>query len=149
VSDSHLCCSACMHTQVPDNPSNGLQSRISFIPGSSSLLLFISPCLGPNALLFDFTAGQPLRQLALTSQPTSLAVAPAGQLFAFGLADGCVLLTDAAAESSLELRACGGSATAGGGVVSGSRVAIQAVGFAQGGSKLLAAVGGVVTCWDA
>lgn len=137
-----------MHTQAPDNPPVGLQSRVSFIPGSSSLLLFVSPCLGPNALLFDFTAGQPLRQLALTSQPTSLAVAPAGQLFAFGLADGCVLLTDAAAESSLELRACGGSAVAavGGG---GSKVAVQAVGFAQGGSKLLAAVGGVVTCWDA
>jgi hypothetical protein len=137
-----------MHTQVLDNPPPGLQSRVSFIPGSSSLLLFISPCLGPNALLLDFTAGQPLRQLALTSQPISLAVAPAGQLFAFGLADGCVLLTDAAAESSLELRACGGSAVAavGGG---GSMVAVQAVGFAQGGSKLLAAVGGVVTCWDA
>jgi hypothetical protein len=45
--------------------------------------------------------------------PASLAVAPAGQLFALGLTDGGVLLTDAAAERSLELRACGGGGAGG------------------------------------
>lgn len=132
-------------------PEAGLQSLVAFIPGSASLLLFTSPCLGATALLFDYTAGAPLRQLALTAPPSSLAVAPAGQLFAFGLGNGCVLLTDAAAEGSVELRAAGGTAVEarGGGAGGGSRAAVQAVAFAAGGSKLLAAVGGVVTVWDA
>jgi hypothetical protein len=120
-----------------------VQSHVCFIPGSSSLLLYSSPCLGPAALLFDWTAGAPLRQLLLPSPPASLAVAPAGQLFAFGLSDGGVLLTDAAAERSLELRACGGVAGIEGGA------AVQAVAFAAGGSKVLAAVGGVISVWDA
>lgn len=130
----------------------GVQSCVSFIPGSASLLLFTSPCLGPTALLFDFTVGQPLRQLALTAQPSSLAVAPAGQLFALGLTDGCVLLTDAVAESSLELRACGGSIAGPAAVPpgpEGNKAVIQAVGFAAGGSKLLAAVNGIITVWEA
>lgn len=130
-------------------PEAGLQSLVAFIPGSASLLLFTSPCLGATALLFDYTAGAPLRQLALTAPPASLAVAPAGQLFAFGLGDGCVLLTDAAAEDSVALRAAGGTAVEARGGGAGSRAAVQAVTFAAGGSKLLAAVGGVVTVWDA
>jgi hypothetical protein len=129
-------------------PEASLQSRVAFIPGSSSLLLFTSPsCLGHTALLFDYTAGAPLRQLALTAPPASLAVAPAGQLFAFGLSDGCMLLTDAAAEGSVALRAAGGTAAVG--ARGGTRAAVQAVAFAAGGSKLLAAVGGIVTVWDA
>jgi hypothetical protein len=134
-----------MLPQVPaDSLMSGVQSHVCFIPGSSSLLLYTSPHLGPAALLFDWTVGAPLRQLLLPSPPASMAVAPAGQLFAFGLTDGGVLLTDAAAERSLELRACGGR---GAGVNGGA--AVQAVAFAAGGSKVLAAVGGVVSVWDA
>jgi len=127
-----------------------VQSCVAFIPGSSSLLLFTSPCLGPSALLFDFTAGQPLRQLGLTGCPASLAVAPAGQLFAFGLTNGSVLLTDAAVEGSLELRACGDSilkAAAGGGA--GEGAVVQAIAFAAGGKQVVAAVGGIMNVWDA
>jgi hypothetical protein len=130
--------------QAPDaDVLTGVWSCVSFIPGSSSLLLFTSACLGRTALLFDYIRGQPLRHLTLTAQPASLAVAPAGQLFAFGLTDGCVVLTSATSESSLALRACGGSAA------DKAQAVVQAVGFAAGGSKLVAAVGGVITVWDA
>lgn len=129
--------------QVPSVLPDGVTSSVAFIPGSSALLLFTSPCLGPSALLFDFRAGSPFRQLQLSSIPTSLAVAPAGQLFAFGLLNGQVLLADAASESSTELRACSSRHVG----VAGP--AVQSVAFAVGGRQLLAAVGSVLTVWDA
>lgn len=146
---SHLTPQPHVHlsAQVPHSLPAGIQSRLSFIPGSSSLLLFTSPCLGPTALLFDFRVGQPLRELRLTGCPASLAVAPSGGMFAFGLAGRGVLLADAAAESSLELRPCGGGGGAGGSTTSST--AVQAVAFAAGGRKLLCAVGGLITVWDA
>lgn len=61
---------------------------------------------------------------------------------------GCVLLKDAVAESSLELRACRAPGTGTGALVESLRAVtgtVQAVVFAAGGGKLLTAVGDVIT----
>ncbi|WIA16802.1 hypothetical protein OEZ85_013742 [Tetradesmus obliquus] len=125
--------------QCPEVPASLTSSRssVAFIPGSTKLLLFSSPCLQAAALLLDATNGQPLRELQLPGCPSSSAVSPCGQLLAFGLHDGRVLLVDAAGDASSELGACAG------------RVPVAAVTFAAGGKRLLAAARSIVTVWDA
>jgi hypothetical protein len=114
------------------------RSTVAFIPGSSKLLLFSSPCLQGSALLLDIISGQPLRQLLLPGCPSSTAVSPGGQLLAFGLHDGRVVLADAAGEASSELGAC-----------AAGRVPVAALTFTNSGKRLLAAAGSIVTIWDA
>jgi hypothetical protein len=123
--------------QVPQSLATS-RSSVAFIPGSSKLLLFSSPCLQAAALLLDITTGQPLRELALPGCPSSIAVSPGGHLLAFGLHDGRVVLADAAGEASSELGAC-----------AAGRVPVVSLVFTAGGQRLLAAAGNIVTVWDA
>lgn len=102
------------------------------------MLVFISPCLQATALLLDVSTGQPLRELALPGCPSSIAVAPAGQLLAFGLQDGRVLLTDAAGEASNDLGPC-----------AAGKLPVAAVAFTAEGRQLMAAAGSVLAVWDA
>eukprot|EP00775_Hariotina_reticulata_P002579 gene2579-2881_t len=61
--------------EVPEGPLAPVRSAVAFIPGSSALLLFTSPCLGASALIFNFSTGQPLRQLPLL-QPDDVIISP-------------------------------------------------------------------------
>ncbi|WIA37015.1 hypothetical protein OEZ86_013999 [Tetradesmus obliquus] len=126
--------------QCPEVPASLPTSRtsVAFIPGSAKLLLFSSPCLQAAALLLDATTGQPLRELQLPGCPSSSTASPCGQLLAFGLHDGRVVLVDAAGDASSELGAC-----------AAGRVPVAAIAFAAGGKRLLAAAGSIVTVWDA
>jgi WD40 repeat protein len=123
--------------QVPQSLPTS-RSSVAFIPGSSKLLLFSSPCLQASALLLDSSTGQPLRELLLPGCPSSSAVSPGGQLLAFGLHDGRVVLVDAAGDASSELGAC-----------AAGRVPVASLVFTAGGKQLLAAAGSTVTVWDA
>jgi hypothetical protein len=127
--------------QVPQSLATS-RSSLAFIPGSAKLLLFSSPCLQASALLLDISTGQPLREVVLPGCPSSIAVSPGGQLscarLAFGLADGRVLLADAAGEASRELGAC-----------AAGRVPVASLVFTAGGQLLVAAAGNIVSVWDA
>lgn len=134
---SDLSCLLLLPPQVPASLPTS-RTSVAFIPGSAKLLLFSSPCLQAAALLLDATTGQPLRELQLPGCPSSSTVSPCGQLLAFGLHDGRVVLVDAAGDASSELGAC-----------AAGRVPVAAIAFAAGGKRLLAAAGSIVTVWDA
>jgi hypothetical protein len=131
--------------QVPVDLPPRATSCVAFVPGSASLLLFTSPCLRATALLFSYTQGAPLREVHLSGVPTSLAVSPMGQVFALGLQGARVLLVDAALGASSELLACDGGASD----LSCNARDVRSVTFLAGGRQLAAAVGGVLTVWDA
>lgn len=106
---------------------------MAFLPSNPRLLLFCSPCLATEAVLLDAASGAPLRTLALPAAAASLAVSPCGELLAFGLADGGVLLSDAQAEAST--------------LLTGHGRGVGALAFDGGGGRLLSAAGEVVWVW--
>jgi hypothetical protein len=124
------------NTQVPDSLPAGIEARLAFLPGHPHLLVFSSPCLQSDALLFDAAARAPLRTLALSAPPAALAASPCGGLLAFGLADGRVLLADA--------ERAGAAA-----VLTGHVRGVRAVAFAGGGGGrlLVSGAGDVAMVW--
>ncbi|KAF6264700.1 hypothetical protein COO60DRAFT_1654818 [Scenedesmus sp. NREL 46B-D3] len=103
------------------------------------VLVFSAPWQASSAqVMCSYECPEPLRRLLLPGCPSSIAVSPGGQLLAFGLHDGRVVLADAALQASSELGAC-----------AAGRVAVLSVAFACGGQRLLAAAGSIVTVWDA
>jgi hypothetical protein len=138
-------CAASASVQVPDELPPGATSHVAFVPGSSSLLVLCSPCLGTTALLFDHRAGIPLCELQLGGVPTSLAVAPGGQLLAVGLRHARVLLLDVpTCGASTALLACDG----GGGTEDSGETDVRCVAFCGDGGHVVAAVGSLLTVWS-
>lgn len=137
--------------QVPDSLTPGLEARLAFLPASPHLLAYTSPCLGREALIYDYKSRQPLRTLQLPSPPASLAVPACPQavrcrssaiqsvqagkqgLVAFGLQDGGVLVADSEAEAST--------------VLTGAARAVSAVAFGARG-RVVAGAGDLMWVWQ-
>jgi len=120
---------------VPDSLPLGAESRLAFLSTSARLLVFTSPCLHSDALLFDAAANQVLRTFKLPAPPASLSPSPCGSLIAFGLADGGVMLVDA---QQGEVSSA---------VLTGHVRSVRTLAFACGGAVLVSAAGDLLMLW--
>lgn len=103
-----------------------------------NMLLFTSPCLAAAAVLLDTISGTPLQQITLPGPPASLTAAAAGDVLAFGLADGRVVVCE------LSTGCC---SVVGVGGLPG--VGVRGVVFTAGGRELVSAAGKIMAMWEA